>query len=68
MKGFELAGRRKQANITQAELACELRCHRETIVNVERGDWPDITPEAFSQALAAIQRIAERKQREGTLA
>lgn len=63
MNGFVLAGRRKQANVTQAELAVELECHRETLVNVERGDWPEITQDALNIALAAVERIRERKER-----
>lgn len=70
MRGFVLAGTRKQIRprVNQDELAAALGCDEETLKNVERGGWPDITQESLDKALAEVERISKMKARREVIA
>jgi DNA-binding XRE family transcriptional regulator len=64
MKAFDLKSLRAQKDVQQRELAASVECHPNTLIDIERGRI-GIDSETHGEMIAAINRIAEAKKREG---
>lgn len=67
MKAFDLKARRAEKDVRQVELALSVECHPNTLTDIERGRI-GIDSETYSEMIAAIDRIAEAKKKQGVAA
>lgn len=61
LSAADVRAERARYKVSQAELAAEIGWYAQTLINIEN-DQVELTQQAYHDLLAAITRVAERKQ------